>query len=81
MRRLEYWPKTDQHSEAIMHITVDYHLCEGHGQCLLAAPEIFDVSDDTGQVVVLVANPPESARDQVVRATAMCPAQALQVGD
>ena len=22
-----------------MHITVDYDLCEGHGQCLLAAPE------------------------------------------
>ena len=27
---------------ALMHITVDYHLCEGHGQCLMAAPELFE---------------------------------------
>ena len=26
-----------------MRITVDYSLCEGHGQCLLAAPEGIDV--------------------------------------
>lgn len=24
-----------------MHVTVDYDLCAGHGQCLLAAPEVF----------------------------------------
>ena len=29
--RRQYW--------RLMHITVDYDLCEGHGQCILAAPE------------------------------------------
>lgn len=62
-----------------MHITVDYDLCEGHGQCLLAAPEVFDLPDGVDQVVVLDPDPPETARADVVRAAAMCPAQALRI--
>ena len=62
-----------------MHVTVDYTLCEGHGQCLLAAPDVFDLPDDVEQVVVSNPNPPEQTRDAIVRAAAMCPAQALSV--
>ena len=64
-----------------MHITVDYTLCEGHAQCLLAAPDVFDLPDDSAQVVVLDPDPPESERAAVIRAAAMCPAQALRIGD
>lgn len=64
-----------------MHITVDYALCEGHAQCLLAAPEIFDIPDGGDQVVVLVPDPPETDRELVTRAAAMCPAQAITVVD
>lgn len=35
-----------------MHISVDYIRCDGHAQCLLAAPELFDVPDDADQVSV-----------------------------
>jgi len=62
-----------------MHITVDYDLCEGHGQCLLAAPDVFDIPDDVEQVVVLNADPPEADSDRVIRAAAMCPAQAIRI--
>lgn len=62
-----------------MHVHVDYALCEGHGQCLLAAPDVFDLPDDSDTVVVLSADPPERDRPAVVRAAAMCPAQALSV--
>jgi ferredoxin len=62
-----------------VHITVDYSLCEGHGQCLLAAPEVFDLPDGSEQVVILDPDPAETCRDAVVRAAAMCPAQALRV--
>ena len=62
-----------------MHISVDYTLCEGHGQCLLAAPDLFDLPDGAEQVVVLDAEPPESQRDRAVRAAAMCPALAIRV--
>jgi len=62
-----------------MLITVDYDLCEGHGQCLMAAPELFDLPDGADQVVVLDADPPESERDRAIRAAAMCPALAIKV--
>lgn len=62
-----------------MHVNVDYAMCEGHGQCLLAAPDVFDLPDDSDKVVVLNADPPERDRPSVVRAAAMCPAQALSV--
>ena len=62
-----------------MHITVDYDLCEGHGQCLMAAPELFDLPDGAEQVVVLNPDPPESERDRAARAAAMCPALAIKV--
>ncbi|GAA2539289.1 ferredoxin [Mycolicibacterium diernhoferi] len=62
-----------------MRIDVDVTLCEGHGQCLMAAPEVFDLPDDADHVVVLDQDPPEQERDAVVRAAAMCPAQALSV--
>lgn len=64
-----------------MDITVDYNLCEGHGQCLLAAPDVFDLPDGVDQVVVLTPDPPEEMRDAIVRAAATCPAQALRVSD
>ncbi len=62
-----------------MHITVDYNLCEGHGQCLLAAPDVFDLPDGAEQVVVLEPDPPEADRECVIRAAAMCPAQAIRI--
>lgn len=64
-----------------MHITVDYDLCEGHGQCILAAPEVFDLPDDSEQVVLLNPDPPPVAHAAVIQAAAMCPAQALRIED
>ncbi|CQD20631.1 ferredoxin [Mycobacterium europaeum] len=62
-----------------MHITVDLGLCEGHGQCLLAAPDVFDIPDGAEQVVVLQPDPPEADRERLIRAAAMCPAQAIRI--
>ena len=62
-----------------MRIEVDVTLCEGHGQCLMAAPQVFDLPDGADHVVVLDADPPERERDAVVRAAAMCPAEALSI--
>jgi ferredoxin len=63
------------------HATVDYELCAGHGQCLLAAPDVFDLPDGSEQVVIVDQDPAESEYGDVVRAAAMCPAQALRVVD
>ncbi len=62
-----------------MRIAVDYDLCEGHGQCLMAAPDVFDIPDGAGQVVLVEPEPPEADRERVIRAAAMCPAQAIRI--
>ncbi|MBN9634943.1 ferredoxin [Mycolicibacterium sp. HS_4_1] len=62
-----------------MDIAVDYGLCDGHGQCLLAAPDVFDLPDGADQVVILDEHPSPGLYEAVVRAAAMCPAQALRV--
>jgi ferredoxin len=74
-------PQQQFNRETLMQVTVDYNLCEGHGQCILAAPDVFDLPDDVEQVQLLDPDPAEEQRDAIVRAAAMCPAQAIQVGD
>lgn len=62
-----------------MKMLVDYDLCEGHGECVIAAPEVFDL-DDAGEKVVLVQEEPrEELRDKVVEAVRICPIVALQL--
>ncbi|MCD2191509.1 ferredoxin [Actinomycetospora soli] len=36
---------TAEENEMSMKIVVDYELCEGHGECVVAAPEVFDLDE------------------------------------
>ena len=58
-----------------MRVTVDRGRCVAHGQCEYNDPEHFTVNDDG--VLELDENPPDSARDDVLRAVSACPARAL----
>lgn len=60
-----------------LQVHADRERCVGAGQCLLAAPEIFDQADEDGVVVVLQPNPPIEAVAQVRAAVEACPARAL----
>jgi ferredoxin len=62
-----------------MHISIDFDKCCGAGQCVLAAPDVFDQRDEDGIVVLLDADPPEDQDDNVRQAAAVCPAAAIQV--
>jgi ferredoxin len=62
-----------------MHITVDEEKCCGAGQCVLAAPDVFDQRDDDGIVVLLDATPPPERYGAVREAAAVCPAVAIDV--
>jgi len=42
------------------------------------APDIFHVGDDD-QLTILNENPPESARERVLKAIRVCPKQALSL--
>jgi ferredoxin len=62
-----------------MKITVDYDLCEGHGQCVIAAPDVFHIPDGADVVTLLDASPPEGFRGQVEEAASLCPILAITV--
>ena len=62
-----------------MDIHVDYDRCEGHGECVIAAPEVFDLNDDGDEVIVLDDSPAEALRRKVEAAVKLCPVAALRI--
>ena len=62
-----------------MKVTVDQDKCVSSGQCVLNAAEVFDQRDEDGVVVLLTTSPPADQADNVRRAAAACPAQAIYV--
>jgi ferredoxin len=58
-------------------VRIERTRCIGSGQCVLAAPDVFDQSDDDGLGVVLVPEPPADLLPGVRTAVDRCPAQAV----
>lgn len=59
-----------------MRIAVDQPKCVASGQCVLAAPDIFD-QDDDGIAIVLEDSPSADQRPVLEEAAAICPAAAI----
>jgi ferredoxin len=64
-----------------MKVLVDQDKCVASGQCVVAAPDVFDQRDEDGVVVLLDAEPPAGLADDVHQAAAVCPALAILVED
>jgi ferredoxin len=64
-----------------MRIEVDREGCVGGGQCVIAAPDVFDQRDDDGTVILLNAQPPPELHDGVRRAAMLCPANVIRLLD
>jgi ferredoxin len=64
-----------------LRVIVDDHKCTAAGQCLLAAPNVFDQSDRNGTVVLLDPTPPESERAAVNDAIHRCPAGVIRLAE
>jgi ferredoxin len=62
-------------------VVVDELRCDAHGVCVDACPEVFALSDDDDKVRVLVEEPDESLREQVHRASVVCPKAAITIED
>lgn len=62
-----------------MKVIVDTDLCEAHGECVFAAPEIFDLGDDDDVVTVLQEEPGEELRDKAEEAAKVCPVFAITI--
>lgn len=63
-----------------MKVVVDRELCQGHGQCVIVAPEIFDIDDD-GYAVVNIEWPDEKLQSKLHVAIRRCPAEAIKIED
>ena len=63
-----------------MHIITDATRCIGAGQCVLAAPEIFD-QDDDALVIVADQSPGDSDRPRVQQAVDQCPSGAIALAE
>jgi ferredoxin len=59
-------------------INVDWDVCQDHGQCTFAAPEVFEI-DAAGRMRVLIEEPDESMRASVEDAADVCPVQAITI--
>ena len=62
-----------------MKIRIIDGLCEGHGQCVPAAPEVFALGDDDEEVRVLIDELPDTLGASVKRAGRLCPTRAIVV--
>jgi ferredoxin len=62
-----------------MKVTIDDGLCDGHGVCVDACPEVFELGDDDDVVTLLTDQPAEELRDSVNQAAATCPKAAITV--
>jgi ferredoxin len=60
-------------------IQIDQTTCVGAGQCVLAAPAVFDQRDEDGIVVLLTDTADESQSAAVRKAAKLCPARSITV--
>jgi ferredoxin len=58
-------------------VIVDTDMCQAHGECAFAAPEVFELGED--DVLRWVEEPDESLRPKVEQAVAACPVQAIRL--
>jgi len=61
-----------------VNVIVDFDNCMGNGNCMLAAPEVFEVRND-GIVHILADHPSEELRAKVQAAATLCPTQAIKI--
>ncbi len=62
----------------MLEVSADRHECQSYGNCVLKAPDLFDL-DDNGVVVVLDKTPGEEHRQQALSAVRACPVRALSL--
>jgi ferredoxin len=62
-----------------MRVLVDRTLCQGHGQCAVVAPDVFDLDDDG--VMHCLEHPDPIHRAAVELAVRFCPEEALTLID
>ena len=62
-----------------MQVILDEPKCVASGQCVMAAPEVFDQRDDDGVAILLQEHPGVELHEEVREAALICPAAAIRL--
>ena len=62
-----------------MRVVVDLNECQAYANCIVEAPELFDLDEETGKAVVLVDLVEPSLEDAARAAVANCPVTAITI--
>ena len=60
-------------------VAVDLDTCQGYANCVMVAPDIFDIDEQTGTAIVLQETPDDSLRATAEDAARQCPTEAITV--
>jgi ferredoxin len=61
------------------HVRIDELLCNGHGNCIVAAPQIFDLDPATNVATVVSGRVTDEDGPALVEAESDCPARAISL--
>ncbi|MFB6979043.1 ferredoxin [Streptomyces scopuliridis] len=62
-----------------MKVILDQDKCVASGQCVMAAPEVFDQRDEDGVAILLNDSPSAAETEDVQQAVSVCPALAIRL--
>ncbi len=62
-----------------MKVIVDTGKCQAYANCIVAAPDVFDVDEVSGKVSLLEAAPADDRLMAVAEAVRNCPTRAISV--
>lgn len=60
-------------------VVLDLNTCQGYANCVMVAPEVFDINEETGQAVLLQEHPDDSQRAAAEEAVRQCPTESISV--
>ena len=60
-----------------MKVHVDMNLCQSHGECVFAAPDVFELGDD--DVLRWEEDVDDAKRDELQEAVDVCPMAAIRL--
>jgi ferredoxin len=59
-------------------VAIDSAKCQGHGQCVLTCPELFE-ADEQGFALLKSAEVPPALEQNAERASLRCPERAIRI--
>lgn len=64
-----------------MRINVNREMCIGAGQCVLAAPDVFDQDTNDGRVILISPDTDNADDGEIQNAVHVCPSGAITAAD